>query len=168
MGRLDGKVAIVTGAARGTGEAIARLMVAEGAKVVLGDILDQLGQELASNLGKNAVYCHLDVTKEKDWRYAIEVSQTFGALNVLVNNAAVLHIAPIAQTTVEEYRRVIEVNEIGTFLGVREAIEPMKLAGGGSISIFLLLMAGMCHPVLLPTPPANLQCGVLPRLQPLS
>ena len=133
MGRLNGKVAIVTGAARGSGEAIARTMVAEGAVVVLGDVRDDLGQKVAAELGDNAVYCHLDVTQEEDWRYAIAVSQTFGPLNVLVNNAAVLHIAPIAETSLDDYRRVTEVNEIGTFLGVREVIEPMKAAGGGSI-----------------------------------
>ena len=133
MGRLSGKVAIVTGAARGTGEAISRTMVAEGAKVVLGDVRDDLGKKLASELGDNAIYCHLDVCLEEDWRNAIEVSQMFGALTILVNNAAILHIAPIAQTSLKDYRRVSEVNELGTFLGIREVIEPMKAGGGGSI-----------------------------------
>ena len=133
MGRLTGKIAIVTGAARGSGEVIARLMVAEGAKVVLGDIRDKLGEAVAKDLGEAAIFCHMDVTQEEDWQRVIEHSTAFGQLNVLVNNAAVLHIAPITQTSVEDYMRVVRVNELGTFLGVREVIEPMKAAGGGSI-----------------------------------
>ncbi|MEE2664479.1 MAG: glucose 1-dehydrogenase [Myxococcota bacterium] len=133
MGRLDGKVAIVTGAARGTGAATARALVAAGAKVVLGDLLDDLGEAVAKELGDAARYLHMDITREQDWSRAIDSAHDFGPLGVLVNNAAILHIAPIEQTSAEDYLRVVTVNELGTFLGVRSAIEPMRAAGGGSI-----------------------------------
>jgi 3alpha(or 20beta)-hydroxysteroid dehydrogenase len=133
MGRLEGKVAIVTGAARGTGAVTARRLVAEGAKVLLGDILDERGESEAKELGPAALYRHLDITQESDWRAAIEAAAGFGPLGVLVNNAAILHIAPISQTSADDYLRIVTVNELGTFLGVRSVIEPMKAAGGGSI-----------------------------------
>jgi 3alpha(or 20beta)-hydroxysteroid dehydrogenase len=133
MGRLDGKVAIVTGAARGTGAVTARRLVAEGARVVLGDVLDERGEAVARELGAAACYRRLDVTREQDWGAAVEAAERFGPLNVLVNNAAILHLAPIQETTAETYLRVVTVNELGTFLGVRAAIEPMRAAGGGSI-----------------------------------
>jgi len=133
MGKLINKVAIITGAARGQGEAIARLFVEEGAKVVLGDILDEEGRNLARNLGNAAAYVHLDVTSEADWKSAVEVASQFGALNVLINNAGIDHFVSIVDTTLEDYLRVIRVNQVGTFLGIREVIEPMKKANGGSI-----------------------------------
>ena len=111
----------------------ARLLVAEGAKVVLGDVLDARGEAVAKELGPAATYVHLDIREEAAWQRALEVAARFGPLNVLVNNAAVLHVAPIAETSVQDYLRVFTVNELGTFLGVRSAIEPMKAAGGGSI-----------------------------------
>jgi 3alpha(or 20beta)-hydroxysteroid dehydrogenase len=134
MGRLADKVAIVTGAARGTGEAVARLFAAEGARVVLGDVLDERGAAVAGSLGEAALYRHLDVTSEDDWRDAVsETLRRFGRLDVLVNNAAVLHMAAIADTRVEDFLRVVRVNQLGPFLGIRAAIEPMRAAGGGSI-----------------------------------
>ncbi len=133
MARLDGKVAIVTGAARGSGAATARALVAEGAQVVLGDLRDDLGEALAKELGPAACFIHMDIVDEEDWGRAIAAAQGFGPLNVLVNNAAILHIAPIEQTTAQDYLRVVKVNELGTFLGVRSVIEPMRAAGGGSI-----------------------------------
>jgi 3alpha(or 20beta)-hydroxysteroid dehydrogenase len=133
MGRLDGKVAIVTGAARGQGEAEARLFVAEGAKVVLGDVLDDLGKAVADDLGDAATYVHLDVSEEEDWRQALGAAAGFGPLNVLVNNAAIIRPAAIVDTTLSDYMSVISVNQVGCFLGIRSAIEPMKGAGGGSI-----------------------------------
>jgi 3alpha(or 20beta)-hydroxysteroid dehydrogenase len=132
-GRLEGKVAIVTGGARGQGEAEARLFVREGAKVVIADVLDDPGKGLADELGDGAVYQHTDVSSEEDWAACIAAAEELGPLKVLVNNAAILVFNAIVDTTLDEYMRVINVNQVGTFLGMRSAIEPMKRAGGGSI-----------------------------------
>ena len=132
-GRLDGKVAIVTGASRGQGEAEARLFVQEGAKVLIADVLDEPGEVLAKELGDAARFQHLDVTSESSWEAAIAAAGELGALNVLVNNAAILKFNSIADTTLDEYMSVIKVNQVGTFLGMRAAIEPLTAAGGGSI-----------------------------------
>ena len=129
-GRLTGKTAIVTGGARGSGAEIAERFVAEGASVVIADVLDERGRETAEKIGAGARYEHCDVTDEDDWARLVESA---GPVNVLVNNAAVLVLRSIANTTVADYRRVFEVNELGTFLGMRAVIEPMKAAGGGSI-----------------------------------
>jgi 3alpha(or 20beta)-hydroxysteroid dehydrogenase len=131
-GRLEGKVAIITGAARGQGAAEARLFALQGACVVLGDVLDQ-GQAVADELGDRATFVHMDVRSEADWAAAVAAAERFGPLNVLVNNAAIVHFASIAETKLEDYRRVVDVNQIGTFLGIRSVIAPMKAAGGGSI-----------------------------------
>src|SRR5262245_41526428 len=134
MGRLDGKVAIVTGAARGTGAAIARLFVREGARVVLADVRDELGAGVARELGTPAHFVHLDVASEADWQRGVgETLARFGRLDVLVNNAAVLHLAAIADTTSDDFLRVVRVNQLGTFLGIRAASGPMRDGGGGSI-----------------------------------
>src|SRR3954463_1794752 len=113
MGRLDGKVAIVTGAARGQGEAEARRFAAEGAKVVLGDVLDDLGKQVAEDIGDSAAYVHLDVSRESDWAGAIEAAARFGALSVLVNNAAIIVPAALEDTTLDDYMKVINVNQVG-------------------------------------------------------
>lgn len=133
MSRLEGKVAIVTGGARGMGEATARLFVQHGARVVIGDVLDDLGEALARELGDNAAFVHMDVTSQADWDRVIARAQQFGPLNILVNNAAIVHMASIVDTTEEDFMRVLRVNLLGTFLGVRSVIAPMKAAGGGSI-----------------------------------
>src|SRR5688572_4266053 len=134
MGRLDDKVAIVTGAARGTGAAIARSYVEEGAKVTITDILDERGQALADELGKSATYRHLDVTNEGEWEAVVaELVRREGRLDVLVNNAAILHLATIDATTVEAWERVMRVNALGPFLGTRTCLPHMRKAGGGSI-----------------------------------
>ncbi|MCR9093075.1 MAG: glucose 1-dehydrogenase [bacterium] len=133
MNRLQGKVALVTGGARGLGAATVRLMVAEGAKVVFGDVLDGEGQALADELGDDAVFLRMDVTEQADWDAAIERAQSLGPLHVLVNNAAVVHMAAITETTDEDYLRVFKINQFGTFLGIRSVVEPMKAAGSGSI-----------------------------------
>jgi 3alpha(or 20beta)-hydroxysteroid dehydrogenase len=132
-GRLAGKVAIITGAARGQGEAEARLFAAEGAQVVLGDVLDAEGEAVAKDIGDAARYVHLDVSSEDDWAGAIAAAEDLGPLNVLVNNAGILRFTSIADTTLDEYLQVIMINQVGTFLGIRSALEPMKRAGGGSI-----------------------------------
>jgi 3alpha(or 20beta)-hydroxysteroid dehydrogenase len=131
-GRLAGKVAIITGAARGQGAAEAMLFAAQGAKVVLGDVLEE-GRAVADRIGKAATFVKMDIRKEDDWQAAVEAAEAFGPLNVLINNAAVVHFASITGTTLEDWERVIGINQTGTFLGMRSVIEPMKRAGGGSI-----------------------------------
>jgi len=134
MGRLEGKVAVVTGAARGQGEAAVRAFVAEGAKVLIADVNDTDGKKLADELGDAAIYQHLDVGEEADWASAIErVTGEFGLPTVLVNNAGILHFAELASTKLADYERVIKVNQIGAFLGMRSVVGPMTEAGGGSI-----------------------------------
>jgi 3alpha(or 20beta)-hydroxysteroid dehydrogenase len=133
-GRLDGRVALITGGARGQGEAIARLFAAEGARVVLGDVQDDLGKAVAEDIGEAAVYTRLDVTKESDWEAAIEVGTgRFGKLDALVNNAGILHFAPLADTSDKQFRQVFEVNQLGVFLGMRCGAPHIASAGGGTI-----------------------------------
>lgn len=133
MGRLAGKVAIITGAARGMGAVTARRFIDEGAKVIIADLLDEAGEKLAANLGDNARYVHADVSQEADWQRLVSAAEALGPLNILVNNAAILHAAAIADSDGEDYMRVIRVNQLGPYLGIRAVIEPMKAAGGGSI-----------------------------------
>ncbi|HWD03861.1 MAG TPA: glucose 1-dehydrogenase [Amycolatopsis sp.] len=134
MGRLDGKVALVTGAARGQGAATARAFAAEGACVVVADVLDTEGEQLAADLGAAAVFQHLDVGDEADWTAAVKRTiAEFGPPTVLVNNAGVLHFSELKATALADYERVLRVNQIGAFLGMRSVVEPMTGAGGGSI-----------------------------------
>jgi 3alpha(or 20beta)-hydroxysteroid dehydrogenase len=133
VGRLDGKVAIVTGAARGQGEAEARMFVREGARVVLTDILDDEGKHVADDIGAGAVFLHHDVSREADWAEVVAAAAELGPLDVLVNNAAIPFFKPIVDTTLDDYMHVISINQVGTFLGIKAAIEPMVAAGGGSI-----------------------------------
>ncbi|TDG12142.1 glucose 1-dehydrogenase [Seongchinamella unica] len=133
MQRLEGKVAIVTGGARGMGESTVRLFVEHGARVVIGDIAEDAGTALADELGDAAVFCPMDVTREADWEAAVAAAQAMGPLNVLVNNAGIVHMASILDTSREDFMRVVEVNQLSTFLGVKAVINPMKAAGGGSI-----------------------------------
>jgi cyclopentanol dehydrogenase len=137
MGRLDGKVALISGAARGQGEAEARMFAAEGAYVVLGDVRAERGEQVAAEIavaGGRAVFCPLDVTSEAGWAAAVErAEREFGRLDVLVNNAAILGLAGIVETTLETWERVIAVNQTGPFLGMRAAIPALRRSGGGSI-----------------------------------
>ena len=138
MGKLDGKVAIISGGARGQGAAEARLFAEEGAKVVLGDILDEQGQKVEAEineLGGDALYVHLDVTNEADWERAVAAAvSSYGKLDILVNNAAiVIQKAAIEDRTGDEWDRIFEVNAKGVFLGTKHAIPEMRKAGGGSI-----------------------------------
>ena len=133
MQRLAGKTAIVTGGAKGMGEATVRLFVEHGARVVIGDIAEEQGCALADELGEAAVFCRMDVTAEADWAVAVAAAQALGPLNVLVNNAGILHMASIVDTTAEDYMRVVRINQLSAFLGIRAVIDPMKAAGGGSI-----------------------------------
>ena len=133
-GRLDGKVAIVTGAARGQGEAEARRFAAEGAKVLLTDVLDEDGDTVAKELGDAAAYCHLDVTSEDEWVGAVaDAEERFGPVTVLVNNAGILDFAPVEKQDVGKFRQVIDVNLTGTMLGMKSVVPSMRRAGGGSI-----------------------------------
>jgi 3alpha(or 20beta)-hydroxysteroid dehydrogenase len=130
--RLAGKVALITGGARGQGAAAVRRFLDEGAKVLAADVNDDLGKALAAETG--ATYVHLDVREEDDWAAAVRTAtDTFGRLDVLVNNAGVLHFSALVDTTLADYQRVIGVNQIGTFLGMRAAAPALKAAGGGSI-----------------------------------
>ncbi|MFA5885244.1 MAG: glucose 1-dehydrogenase [Acidimicrobiia bacterium] len=134
MGRLDGKVAIISGGARGQGEAEARLFAEEGAEVVLGDVLDAQGAEVAAEIGAAARYVHLDVRDEASWAAAIAAAEdAFGPVTVLVNNAGILRFSLLVETPVEQFREVIEVNQVGPFLGMKAVVPSMQRAGGGSI-----------------------------------
>ena len=135
MGRLDGKVALITGGARGMGKSHVRHFVAEGARVVFGDVLDDKGAFVAAKLGDQSCrYTHLDVTSETDWAAAVALAtETFGKLDVLVNNAGILVFAPIEEMPLADFERVLSVNATGCWLGMKAVIEPMKQAGGGSI-----------------------------------
>jgi len=133
-GRLEGKVAIITGAARGQGEAEARRFVAEGARVLLTDVLDDEGAAVAASLGEAAAYRHLDVTSESEWVDAVaDAEARFGPVTVLVNNAGILDFAQIHKQDVERFRKVLDVNLVGTLIGMKTVAPSMKRAGGGSI-----------------------------------
>ena len=133
VGRLEGKVALITGAARGQGEAHARRFVAEGARVVIADVLDAEGEALAKELGDAARYVHLDVTSEEAWRW---VMTTFEALHVLVNNAGILGaFAQLEKLSLDDYMQVVMVNQVGPFLGMKHAVRPMAASGGSIVNI---------------------------------
>ena len=133
MARLAGKVAIVTGGARGMGEATVRLLVEEGARVLIADLLDEPGQALAEELGDNTAYTHMDVSRKEDWDNAIKAAEQLGPLSVLVNNAAIVMQKNILETTEEDFMRVVRVNQLGVFLGMQAAFPSLKANGGGSI-----------------------------------
>ncbi|SRX92661.1 3-alpha-(or 20-beta)-hydroxysteroid dehydrogenase [Nocardia brasiliensis ATCC] [Mycobacterium shimoidei] len=134
MGRADGKVALISGGARGMGASHVRALVAEGAEVVAADILDDDGKALAEELGAAARFVHLDVTQPDQWRAAVETAvNEFGALNVLVNNAGILNGNTLQNFPLADWQKIIDINLTGTFLGMQAAVEPMIVAGGGSI-----------------------------------
>ncbi|HJP66310.1 MAG TPA: SDR family NAD(P)-dependent oxidoreductase, partial [Actinomycetota bacterium] len=134
MGRLEGKIAFITGGASGMGAAATRLFAEEGARVVVADVADDAGEAVASEIGDAATFVHLDVSEEGQWTQAMaEAKERFGPPTVLFNNAGILKFSPLAQTTVEDYLLVVRVNQLGVFLGMRAVIEPMTAAGGGSI-----------------------------------
>ena len=138
MGKLDGKIALISGGARGQGAAEARLFAQEGAKVVIADILDAQGQQVEAEineLGGDALYIHLDVTSESDWQNAVQATVAkYGKLDILVNNAAIIiEKAAIEDRAAAEWDRVFEVNAKGVFLGTKRSIPEMRKAGGGSI-----------------------------------
>jgi len=137
MGRLDGKVALISGGARGQGATETTMFVREGAKVVFGDVLDDEGRKVEAEVraaGGEATYVHLNVTSEADWQAAVETAERrYGKVDVLVNNAGILIRKSIEETTAEDWDRIMAVNVKGVFLGTRAAIPAMRRAGGGSI-----------------------------------
>ncbi len=150
--RLEGKVAIISGAARGQGAAEARLFVEEGARVVLGDVLDDLGLKVARELNwgsesRRAVYVHLDVTRAADWERAVAAAEGgFAGLDLLVNNAGILGMAGVEETSEEDWQRIVDVNQKGVWLGMKAVIPALRRRGGGSIvnisSIYGLIGSG--------------------------
>lgn len=131
---LTGKVAIVTGAARGQGEAEARLFAALGAKVVLTDVLVEEGQQVAESIGTAARFVRHDVGNETDWRAAVDTAVgEFGSVDVLVNNAAICKVVPLVEQDTAGFEQMLRVNLIGAFLGMQAVTGPMQAAGGGSI-----------------------------------
>ena len=148
MGRVSGKVALVTGGASGLGRATVRVLAREGARVVVADVNEAGARQLAGEIGSAALALRLDVTSEADWQRAIaETQRAFGGLHVLVNNAGIVVVRSIEDTSVEELRRVLAVNVEGVFLGCKHALPALNASGGGSI-INLSSTAG-----LVGTPP---------------
>ncbi len=134
MGRVTGKVAIVTGAASGMGKADALRLAAEGAKVVLADMNDADGQAVADEIGDNALYLHLNVCDEENWKSVIsQTLETFGKLDILVNNAGIITLGSVVDASLDDYRKTNAVNNEGVFLGCKHAIPAMEQSGGGSI-----------------------------------
>jgi len=134
MGRVDGKVALLSGGARNIGAASARLLVREGARVVIGDLLDDEGAALAAELGDAARYVHLDVTSPDDWKAAVATAVTeFGGLDVLFNNAGIFDGAPINRFSQGQWQRMLDVCLTGAFLGIRACADALVASGNGSI-----------------------------------
>lgn len=135
MGRLNGKVAVVTGAAQGMGEAHARRFIAEGAKVAITDVNVSAGEALATSLGSNALFIKLDVSSSDSWAAAIsETERRFGPVSVLVNNAGIVGpVKTCEDLSEDEFIRICGINQTGSFLGMKHVIPSMKRAGGGSI-----------------------------------
>ena len=137
MPRLEGKVALISGGARGQGAVEARMFAEEGASVVIGDILDEQGRQTEAELqelGYNVTFVHLDVTSESDWDAAVQSAiATYGKLDILLNNAGILIRKNIEETTEEDWDRIFSINAKGVFLGTKAAIPAMRENGGGSI-----------------------------------
>jgi len=133
-GRLAGKTAIITGGARGQGEAEARLFAAEGANVVVTDVLERELADVVASIGPPAIGLRHDVASEDDWSAVVAATlDAFGRLDVLINNAGVYRVVPIEDEGLEHFNRILAVNLAGTFLGIRSCIAPLRAAGGGSI-----------------------------------
>ncbi|ULR51357.1 SDR family NAD(P)-dependent oxidoreductase [Streptomyces deccanensis] len=132
MGKLDGRVVLVTGAARGQGEQEVRLFRSEGAEVVVADVLDDQGEALAKEIG--ALYVHLDVSREGDWTAAVAAAKgAYGRVDGLVNNAGVLRFNSLVDTPLDEFMQVVRVNQVGVFLGIKTLAPEIEAAGGGTI-----------------------------------
>ena len=133
-GRLEGKVALISGGARGQGEAEARRFVAEGAKVVIGDVLEAEGKAVAGSIGDDCAFVPLDVTDESSWAAAVAATEeAFGPVTALINNAGILSFGLLDRVKREEYERLLQVNVVGVLLGMQAVVPSMVKAGGGSI-----------------------------------
>lgn len=134
MTRLAGKVAIITGAAQGMGAAHAKLFIEEGAKVVITDLNEEKGLATAAELGENALFVKQNVAQEEDWKNVVaKAEEAFGPVNVLVNNAGITMAKNMLDVTVEEYLRIVNINQVSVFLGMKSVAASMEKAGGGSI-----------------------------------
>jgi 3alpha(or 20beta)-hydroxysteroid dehydrogenase len=134
MGKLDGKVAVVTGGARGIGAEISRLFAAEGAKVVVADVLTLDGEALAEEIGDAALFMHLDVTDESQWAEVVAVTEReLGPVDVLVNNAGIVTFGTIAEQELKTFQHILDVNLVGPWLGMHVTLPSMQKAGGGAI-----------------------------------
>jgi len=133
MDRLKGKIILISGGARGQGAAEALLLVTEGARVVIGDVLEQEGRQLASELGGAATFVRHDVTQERDWETAVNTAEKFGGLHGLVNNAGIYQPSTLMETDTELFERHTRVNQLGSFLGMKTVVPLMEQSGGGSI-----------------------------------
>lgn len=132
--RLSGKNAIVTGSARGLGASIAADLAREGARVMLCDVLEDLGRQTAAEIGDAAVFRRMDVSKSDEWASAVAAAEAaFGSVDVLVNNAALIEQVPFDEVTEDLFRSIFEVNALGTFLGMKAVVPAMRRVGGGSI-----------------------------------
>ena len=133
MDRLKGKIILISGGARGQGAAEARLCAAEGARVVIGDVLEAEGRALAASLGPAAVFVAQDVTREEDWERAIQAAAGLGGLHGLINNAGIYQPATLMETDAALFERHMRINQLGCFLGMRAVVPLMEQSGGGSI-----------------------------------
>lgn len=134
MARLEGKVAIITGSAQGMGAAHAKKFIEEGAKVILTDLNEEKGNAFAAELGENAIFVKQNVANEEDWKNVVaKAEEAFGPVNVLVNNAGITMAKSITDTSVEDYRKIVEINQVSVFLGIKSVVSSMEKAGQGTI-----------------------------------
>jgi 3alpha(or 20beta)-hydroxysteroid dehydrogenase len=166
VGRVAGKVAIVTGGARGVGAETARLLVDHGARVIIADILEEQGRALVAELGADAIFCRADVGLLADWDRLIAAAHGFGPVSVLVNNAAILKMASLADTSAEMFEALFRVNQLGPLLGIKAVMGDMIAAGGGSI-VNVGSVDGLTGQDL-PMAPPNGRCAGLPKWRPLN
>ena len=143
MARLEGKVAIITGAAQGMGAAHAKLFIEEGAKVVLTDLNEEKGQQTAAELGDNAIFVKQNVTSEEDWKSVVDKAvEAFGKVDVLVNNAGITMAKSILDMTLSDYRKIVEINQVSVFLGIK-AVAPAMIEGGKGSIVNISSMNGL-------------------------